>query len=698
MLESGHSIADYQIVKPLAENQLYETYQVIGPQADEVKLLLIAPEKLSAKKARQVFFEQAEKLAGQSFPGLCSLIQVETDAEHHFCVYPFPVGVPLAGKLADGFTVRQSLELLRQLAAALIPAHAAGLWHGNISPTTLYISGASVTLDDFALSSLVKLDFYSGVDPRYSSPELVRGEPLTCASDLYSLGIVLYRLLTGKVPFDQDDPFATAMLHVHGQVSPLPEHMTLLQPVIDGLLTPLPAKRLSSEELFQQIDQLLVLPEIDQLSSCVKPVEECPEAESIVPETPSRMETLMSHDDMASRIEKRLQDRAETLNSSGELTTDAKRAGSARLTSIGQQHYRNAQTMKQSHYRQNAPVGRFALLIALGVILGAVLYFVFFGRQSPQKQLTNDLPVQLVAGLSLGSQQFSTGDISGAEKTFLALIENYSFYPQPYNNLAAVYAFQGNLENSRTFLEKALATDDAYVTVYRNLGTVYSEMARDSYGRALQLEGDRQNVALRMFMDDEMQQIVSAAQRPPAVKLEQPETPVVAASENVSAFKEPETLQRGEAQPAAEPVVAIDPGAEKTISKEDAAAELVLEVVLEPQPESAGDFLLRWAAAWSAQDVESYLSFYADEFTPAADGSREDWAAQRRRRLVRPKKIEVSLEDFSLVRQADGLLQIEVTQSYRSDRYADRTRKLFDLQLAENNWGIIRERSLGRVR
>ncbi|MCK4691968.1 MAG: protein kinase, partial [Desulfuromonadales bacterium] len=421
MLESGHSIADYRIVKPLAENQLYETYQVIGSQADEVKLLLIAPEKLSAKKARQEFSEQAEKLVGQSFPGLCSLLQASTDAEYHFCVYPFPVGVPLAGKLADGFTVKQSLELLRQLAAALIPAHAAGLWHGNISPTTLYISGASAALDEFALASLVKLDFYSGVDPRYSSPELVRGEPLTCASDLYSLGIVLYRLLTGKVPFDQDDPFATAMLHVHGQVPPLPEHMTLLQPVIDGLLTPLPAKRLRAEQLFQQIDQLLVRPEIDQLSMCVKPVEECPEAESIAPETPSRMEKLTSHGDMASRIEECLQNRAEALNNTGELTADAKRAGSARLTSIGQQHYRNAQTMKQSPYRQNVPVGRFALLIALGVILGAVLYFVFFGRQSPQKQLTNDLPVQLVAGLSSGSQQFSTGDISGAEKTFLAL-------------------------------------------------------------------------------------------------------------------------------------------------------------------------------------------------------------------------------------------------------------------------------------
>lgn len=105
-------------------------------------------------------------------------------------------------------------------------------------------------------------------------------------------------------------------------------------------------------------------------------------------------------------------------------------------------------------------------------------------------------------------------------------------------------------------------------------------------------------------------------------------------------------------------------------------------------------FLERWAAAWSAQDVEGYLGFYSTDFVPAGGLSREEWDRQRRERLQRPEDILVGLKEVEVRRQAEGFVQLEVVQDYASQRYSDRTRKLFDLRRQEGQWKIERERSL----
>lgn len=695
MLQSGHSIADYQIVKPLAENQLYETYQVTGPSGDSAKLLLIAAGQLDDKKTRQAFIDQSKILLGQSFPGLCPLIVVVASDEDCYCLYPILPGVSLAEQLPAGFPVRRSLEILRDLAQRLSLPHTAGLWHGAISPSTILLDADAVSLDEFALASLLRLDFNSGIDPCYSSPELVRGEPLSTASDLYSLGIVLYRLLTGAVPFNQADPFATAMQHVQDEAAPLQESLSLLQPLIDGLLCATASERWSAEQLAAEIDLYLLLPEIDSLSTIEEDLSEESAVLLVEPEEPSSIEKLMASSTMSARIEERLKDRAEILQDSSDLTADAKRASTARMSAIGQKSYRKTQAMNQSKYQQKSGPGRFLLLVALGVAIGAVLYLLLFGPQSTPQQGAAVFPEPLLAGLEVGSQQLEEGDLAAAEKTFQGLADSYALHPQPYNNLAAIYARQGDLERSRKLLERAMATDDSYVTVYRNLGTVYSEMARDSYGRALQLEKGQQAVTLQVFSRDELLSVSTVATAALDKGVEQP--PLVAVVENVAVA--PATAMNVEPVikgPVAEAVTAAKPAVVETPIV--AAVEPVTEVTMSPEPESAEVFLLRWAAAWSAQDVDSYLSFYAAEFTSADGEKLSDWAKRRRGRLTRPKSIEVTLSDFSMVRQAGDKIQIEVTQGYKSDRYADQTRKLFDLTHDGSDWQIVQERSLGRVR
>lgn len=101
-----------------------------------------------------------------------------------------------------------------------------------------------------------------------------------------------------------------------------------------------------------------------------------------------------------------------------------------------------------------------------------------------------------------------------------------------------------------------------------------------------------------------------------------------------------------------------------------------------------------WAAAWSRQDTEAYLSFYAEDFTPSGRLSRSGWEAERDQRLGRPAWIAVRLSDFDVRVEAPDRVRVELTQAYRSDVYGDRTRKQFILGLRDGEWRIVSERSL----
>lgn len=699
MLESGQVVGDYQIVKPLAENPIFTTYQVVGPSEEKGRLLLLNAEQLLERKSRQAFIAQAKLLCDQSFPGICSLIAADSSEELSYCIYPLVSGTPLSEWLDKPFPLRSSLELVRTLALHLGPAHASGLWHGAISPTTIYLDDQGVCLDQFALASLLPLDFHSGIDPRYSSPELVRGEPLSPASDLYSLGILLYRLLVGAEPFAAEEPFATAMMHVQSQIPPLPEELALLQPVIDGLLCGTVADRWTAEQLVAELDRVLVHPELDLLQVTQATREE-PEAEEGAAEAEdSAIEKIVEPSEMSARIEQRLQERAEVLQQSADLTPDNKRASSARISAIGRQSYQKTQAMNQQAYRRTGGIGKFILLAALGIVVGVAIYLYLFQPQGGPQHVDSGLAPELLSGLEQGAQQLQQGELAGAEQTFSRLLEKYPMAPQPYNNLAALAARNGDLEQARKLLERAMATDTAYATVYRNLGMVYAEMARDSYGRALQLEHGRQAVTLQLFGGNQLLALNTTAaadtESAPAATAVAPVPPEPDSAASTGTATE-EVTDVAPAKPVAPPEEAVATASESvTQPADDIPVEQVNGL---PQPEEVKQFMRRWAAAWSSQDVSAYLDFYAEDFVPSAGISRDEWEAQRRVRLTRPQQIEVELSDFVVLEQTDDKVQLELTQSYQSDRYKDLTRKRFDLVRVGTGWLITRERSLGRVR
>jgi len=209
-----------------------------------------------------------------------------------------------------------------------------------------------------------------------------------------------------------------------------------------------------------------------------------------------------------------------------------------------------------------------------------------------------------------------------------------------YNNLAVLYARRGDLKSARRILEQGLNAQADVATLYNNLNTVYLEMSRKDYASALRLEIEPRKVNL--------------------VKIEATDT----AREMSPKVKE--TIQAVISE----------------VGKDTADQEQIINMVQ------------GWASAWSAQEVDLYLSFYSDRFKPEGTQSRKQWAESRRARLKRPSWVSVKVSEFIINSTGQQMTKVIFSQEYRSSNYSDRSKKELLLEYTDNGWQIIQEHSL----
>ena len=214
-------------------------------------------------------------------------------------------------------------------------------------------------------------------------------------------------------------------------------------------------------------------------------------------------------------------------------------------------------------------------------------------------------------------------------------------------------------------LNEGLRTDKTYATIYENLSSIYMEMARDSYGKALQLGVKLQPLPLKQL----------------AIKEDKPITVV----SNTEAETKPQPVNE-----QLDNIVKLNTTNETKVTAE--------AVTISSKQQDVIDSLQAWAAAWSAQAVDLYLSFYHRDYKPARGVSRSSWQAQRRDRLKRPKWIQIELDEINVELTAENRAKVTLVQSYKSNTYQDKTRKQVLLAATSNGWRILKERSLGTVR
>ena len=291
-----------------------------------------------------------------------------------------------------------------------------------------------------------------------------------------------------------------------------------------------------------------------------------------------------------------------------------------------------------------------------------------------------------------GVAQADSGKQGEAITTFTKLTEEYPELPEPYNNLAVLYANQNQLDKARTALEMAIRTNPSYATAHENLGDIYAKLASQAYNKALQLDATSANsvkpkLALirELFSADAASKSgrpAAAAPAPAAVVATQRPTPAAAAP--APAAPTPAPAAAAAPAPAAAPAAAAPAPtpAPAPAAASDASTQAVTAAVQ------------AWAAAWAAKDMKAYLGAYDKSFDPPGNQNRAAWEKERESRIVGKSKISVKLSDIAVSVQGDKATA-RFRQAYSADALNVTSRKTLDLVNSNGRWAIVRESTGG---
>ena len=263
-----------------------------------------------------------------------------------------------------------------------------------------------------------------------------------------------------------------------------------------------------------------------------------------------------------------------------------------------------------------------------------------------------------------GVIQRDSGKPADAIATFTKLTEDYPELPEPYNNLAVLFAGQSQFDKARAALEMAIRTNPSYATAHENLGDVYARLASQAYNKALQLDSGNTAVAPKLALIRELFTPGAKGQSPAAA----PSAPAVPTASVAPAAP---VAQPAKPAPAATPAVAA-PVASPDASKEAEAA------------------VRAWAAAWARKDMQGYLGAYGKAFDPPGNLSRAAWEDERRSRIVGKSSISVSLDGLVISVNGDKAVA-KFKQAYKADALAVSSRKTLELIKVGERWVIVRE-------
>jgi tetratricopeptide (TPR) repeat protein len=291
---------------------------------------------------------------------------------------------------------------------------------------------------------------------------------------------------------------------------------------------------------------------------------------------------------------------------------------------------------------------------------------------------------------------------------FTRLTEDYPELPEPYNNLAVLYAQQKQYDKARTALEMAIRTHPAYAIAYENLGDVYAKLASQAYDKALQLDNSNAAAQGKLSL---IRDLISTGTRPgskPVAVAAKPAEPVKAAAV-ASKPAEPVKVAAAEpAKPAAATVVPVAPPPAAPVVTAPAkptepakAVEKPVEKAATAPSKTSGDAAATesevisavqgWAAAWSKKDVKGYLAHYAPDFQTPNGMPRKAWETERQQRIDKPGKLQVTVDDVKVSISGDKAT-VKFRQNYKSATLNSSAGKTLVLIRSGSKWLIQQER------
>jgi tetratricopeptide (TPR) repeat protein len=280
-----------------------------------------------------------------------------------------------------------------------------------------------------------------------------------------------------------------------------------------------------------------------------------------------------------------------------------------------------------------------------------------------------DAQARFLKGLIFTEQ----GKTAEAIRIFSGLTEDYPDLPEPYNNLAVLYAGQGQYEKAKVSLEAAIRTHPSYATAHENLGDIYAKMASQAYDRALQLDKGNTSSATKLEMIKEL--FGTNNHRTNAAS----HTVVSGTGTTAS----PDTASSAVSTTGVtKPVVVA------------AAAETSQQANSSPSKHASDDVLRTvhdWAKAWSSQNAKKYLEFYAGEFKTPNGEDRKSWEKQRQDRIAAPKSIKVEINEAKVKLADDSHATVSFRQNYHASHLHTSSSKTLVLMKSNDKWLIVEE-------
>jgi tetratricopeptide (TPR) repeat protein len=304
-----------------------------------------------------------------------------------------------------------------------------------------------------------------------------------------------------------------------------------------------------------------------------------------------------------------------------------------------------------------------------------------------------------------GVIQRDAGKTTDAISTFTRLTEDFPELPEPYNNLAVLYAGQSQFEKARTALEMAIRTNPSYATAHENLGDVYAKLASQAYNKALQLDGANTGVPPKLALIRELFSPAGAKnQRPVATPVAGPAAPTPLAAKPAPTLPGPlatrpaaaTTPAVAAATPAPTPSAAPSAAAPAPVAVAPAAsapapAPTPVATPANNNARDAENAVIAWAKAWAARDMKAYLAAYGKDFNPPGSMSRSAWEEERRQRITSKSKITVKLENLSVTVSGNNTAIAKFRQDYKASGLSVSSRKTLDLVKVGDRWQIVKE-------
>ena len=286
---------------------------------------------------------------------------------------------------------------------------------------------------------------------------------------------------------------------------------------------------------------------------------------------------------------------------------------------------------------------------------------------------------RFLKGLILTEQ----GKQADAIKIFTGLTEDYPELPEPYNNLAVLYASQGQYDKARAALEMSIRTHPSYATAHENLGDIYAKMASQAYDKALQL--DKSNTAAQTKLEM-IKELFSSGARGTGKPAAGKSTSTIVATAKPAPLAPPPAAAPASPPPVATatPAAPATPPAVKPVEPAKSAAA--------PADSDVLKVVNHWAKVWSDNDVAGYLACYAPDFQTPGGEPRADWEAARKARIAKPKKIDVRVESPKVKFTDSNRVAVTFRQSYRSSNLKVASTKTLILVKAGDRWLIQQER------